>query len=130
MGACGAGNLPAGKGEVLGGIRICQGLGTRAATNEHSKYQAGTAVVLEGTVKWVTIEPGISQVVLPAKLVAQEKVGSGGNYEFLLKPGSYVLESLILGMPGGGETQGPWVGFQVRAGEILHTDIPSGGIPG
>ena len=76
-------------------------------------------------VTWQTIEPGAKQAVMPNKVVGREEVSYGGSYEFFLKPGTYVLQGLVAGLPALVANQGPWVGITVKAGVVEHIDVPN-----
>jgi hypothetical protein len=112
-----AGCSPGNTGTVTGGIIPCSALGI--AGEPH--YAAGIVTVLEGQLHVRSTGRGTSMIVLPMTVVVAEQVGVDATFDFILKPGDYVLRARFP-VP---RTIAPWVSVTVHAGQTGRIDIPN-----
>ncbi len=128
-----------GYGAVVGRIFACSALGVRPL------YAGGTVVALRGSIHSVQESATSSRLVFPTDLVARQRVPTGGQFDFDLSPGHYVIElpyygdgnnlaPWVPGPPGVyhtvrgggvGGTPGSWVSVVVRGGVTVHADLPN-----
>lgn len=109
-------SVPAGFGVVVGQITPWYG-DTRNLPTQPPAHPAGTVVVLRGTDSWVPTGAGGVSPKLPTETVTAESIPAGGQYRFILSPGSYVIEV----------TEPFWDYFDVSvvAGQTIDTkDVP------
>jgi len=92
-------SLPAGYGAIVGGIEPCSGLVPPSPPG----FAAGTVIVMNG-----------------GTTVTSTHVAKGSQYRFTLLPGAYVLS-------GQDDRGGPQssIGVTVKAGQVVHQDIPN-----
>jgi hypothetical protein len=112
-----AGCSPAHTGVVTGGIIPCAGIPYPGEPH----YAAGTVTVLEGQVHWRSTGPGTSAIVFPTAVIVTEQVGVDASYDFILRPGAYVLRAR-LAAPANIQ---PWVAVTVHGGDTQQIDIPN-----
>jgi hypothetical protein len=75
-------------------------------------HPAGTVVVLRGIVTWVPTG-GAFSLQLPTETVTSESIPAGGEYRFVLPPGSYVIETT--------EPRWDYTSVSVLAGQTINT---------
>ncbi len=126
-------------GTVVGRIFACSGLGVGPL------YAGGTVVALRGTIRFVQESATTGKSVFPTDVAARQRVPTGGEFDFNLSPGHYVIELPYYGdgnnlapwvpgppgvygvVPGGGVSirMGSWVSVVVRGGITLQADLPN-----
>jgi hypothetical protein len=102
---------PSVNGVVSGGIVPCSAL----PSPDSPRYAAGTVTVLKGQVGWASTGSGNAVNILPATVVARERVVTDATYWFELPPGQYVLEA----------NEAQYASVTVHAGDNLSVDIPN-----
>jgi hypothetical protein len=108
--------IPAGFGVVVGQITPWYG-DTRNLPTQPPAHPAGTVVVLRGTDSWVPGPAGGVSLQLPTETVTAESIPAGGQYRFILAPGSYVIETT--------EPLWDYTRVSVVAGQTINTkDVP------
>ena len=116
--ACGATPLPAGMGDVVGGIIPCQGIVVPGGPH----YAAGSVVALKGRIRWQqTSVPGNSAQVFPTDVVAQESVAVNTQFHFVLPAGDYVLRGQL---PPPANVR-PFTEITLKPGVTVSRDIPN-----
>ena len=100
-------------GAVVGRIYACSGLGVGPL------YAGGSVLALRGTIRYVG-SATTGRVVTPTDVVARQRVPTGGQFDFNLPPGRYVIEHHYIG--GNVWT---WFSVVVRSGVTLHADLPN-----
>jgi hypothetical protein len=93
-------------------------------------HPAGTMVVLRGSATWVPVTAGGLTLALPTEAITSESIPAGGEYRFILPPGSYVIlvpDGTYGFAPGGPMTPGgPYANVSVVAGQTTSQDVPEG----
>jgi hypothetical protein len=125
-------SVPASFGVVVGQINVCVGMDYRPSPPP-PPHPAGTVVVLRGSATWVPVTAGGLTLTLPTESITAESIPAGGEYRFILPPGSYVIFVPDGGYgfaPGGPITPtGPYANVSVAAGQTTHQDVPDPSIP-
>ena len=103
-------------GTVVGRIHACSGWGFAKPL-----YVGGTVIALRGGIRSVQESATTGKLVLPTDVVARQRVPTGGEFDFNLSPGHYVLY-LPHYVDG---NVGSWVSVVVRSGVTLHADLPN-----
>jgi hypothetical protein len=90
---------------------------TRNLPTQPPAHPAGTVVVPRGTGTWVPTGAGGVSLHLPTETVTAESIPAGGQYRFILPPGSYVIEIT--------EPRWDYTSVSVVAGQTINTkDVP------
>ena len=91
-------------------------LPTRPSSGAGPQYVSGTVLALRGSIRYATT----GKTVVPTAVVARQQVPTGGEYDFHLPPGHYVIEHHYL---GGNVTT--WVSVVLRSGITVHANLPN-----
>jgi hypothetical protein len=116
LGTQGPAPLAARTGEVTGYIDVCEGI----AVPGQPLHVAGTVTALPGRYTWKDNGRGTRRFELPATAAARQHVAEGQAFSLFLTVGQYVLVA-----PVGGRGDVSFVEVTVRAGRVLHQDLPN-----
>jgi hypothetical protein len=78
-------------------------------------------LALRGNIRLVQESATSGRLVFPTDVVAHQRVPSGGQFDFNLSPGPYVIDFPHY-VGGNVET---WASVVVRSGVTVHADLPN-----